>query len=143
MIWLLGWIGLVVAASAGEGVVVDRLTGLAISGYDPVAYFTDRQPAPGDARFETVHQGAVWRFRNEGNRIAFTDHPEIYAPRFGGYDPVEIARKKGVPGHPQIWLVVGTRLYLFVDERNRGRFGREALEKAVAHWPAVREQLAE
>ncbi len=143
MICLAGWIGTVAAAWAGEGVVVDRLTGLAIAGYDPVAYFTDHAPAPGDARIETVHQGAVWRFRNEGNRIAFTGHPEIYAPQFGGHDPVEIARKKGVPGHPQIWLVVGTRLYLFVDERNRARFSRETLEKAAAHWPAVRDQLAE
>ena len=35
---------------------------------------------------------AVWRFRNEGNRAAFAEHPEVYLPRFGGYDPVTIAR---------------------------------------------------
>jgi YHS domain-containing protein len=137
------WLGAVAVAAAGGGVVVDRLTGLAIAGFDPVAYFTDRGPKPGDARFETVHQGAVWRFRNEGNRIAFREHPEVYAPQFGGYDPVEIAGKKGIPGHPRIWLVASGRLYFFVDERSRGRFDRDVLEKAIAQWPAVREQLAD
>ena len=69
-----------------------RHTGLAISGFDPVAYFTDGKPVFGRPDLELSLGGAVWRFRNVGNRAAFADHPEIYRPRFGGYDPVAVAR---------------------------------------------------
>ena len=66
--------------------------------------------------------GAVWRFRNEGNRAAFADHPEVYMPRFGGYDPVAIARGASVPGHPLFWAVTGERLYLFYSAEARATF---------------------
>src|ERR1700690_595456 len=73
---------------AREPLVVNAQTGLAISGFDPVAYFTDSKPEFGRPELEWKQDSAVWRFRNEGNRAAFTDHPEVYTPRFGGYDPV-------------------------------------------------------
>src|SRR5689334_21469075 len=75
-------------AATSEYVVVDRNTGLAISGFDPVAYFTDGAALMGRASYEQAYAGAVWRFRNEGNMAAFAADPDIYAPRFGGYDPV-------------------------------------------------------
>ena len=52
--------------------------------------------------------GAVWRFRNEGNRASFVAHPEIYGPQFGGYDPVDLARGVTVAGNPWFWLDSGT-----------------------------------
>src|SRR5882724_8697276 len=84
--------GTATAQATTERVVVNRFTGLAISGFDPVAYFTDTSPMKGDELFEAVQDGAVWRFRNEGNRAAFVGNPEVYAPKFGGYDPVDVAR---------------------------------------------------
>ena len=81
-----------ISAAASDRLVVNAHTGLAISGFDPVAYFTDAKPKIGRPDMELRLDGAVWRFRNEGNRAAFADHPEVYTPRFGGYDPVAIAR---------------------------------------------------
>src|SRR3569832_2944925 len=74
--------------AASDPLVVNPATGLALSGFDPVAYFTDRAPRAGRADLELTHDGAVWRFRNSGNREAFLDQPDTYMPRFGGYDPV-------------------------------------------------------
>jgi hypothetical protein len=85
-------------ASTTERVVVNRFSGLAIEGFDPVAYFTENQPVLGLPDFEAAQAGAVWRFHNEGNRASFMAHPEIYGPQFGGYDPVDVAR--GVPAIP-------------------------------------------
>ena len=70
-----------------ERVVVDRHTGLALYGVDPVGYFTDGKPVPGLADFEYGYAGAIWRFHNEGNRAAFAADPDVYMPRYGGYDP--------------------------------------------------------
>ncbi len=120
--------------------MVDVQTGLAISGFDPVAYFTDGKPELGRAGLELSQGGAVWRFRNMGNRAAFAEHPEVYRPRFGGYDPLAVARGVTVPGHPLIWAVVGERLYLFYDEAARTTFladpGR-VIVAAERKWPAL------
>jgi hypothetical protein len=74
-------------AATDNQLAVNSNTGLAISGFDPVAYFTEGKAIFGRAEIELNLDGAVWRFSNEGNRSAFAGHPEVYAPRFGGYDP--------------------------------------------------------
>src|ERR1700716_4431334 len=79
-------------AQTTERVIVNRYTGLAIEGFDPVAYFVDARAVIGLPGFEASQAGAVWRFHNEGNRASFVAHPDIYGPQFGGYDPVDLAR---------------------------------------------------
>lgn len=133
-----------VASVGASPLVINPDSGLALSGYDPVAYFTDRKPEAGRPDLELGHDGAVWRFVNVGNRAAFKDHPEAYVPRFGGYDPVGVARDRSVAGNPRYWAVVGERLYLFYSEDERAAFlaapGR-ILEIAVRNWPAVRRTI--
>lgn len=133
-------------ARAVQNVVVDQHTGLAISGFDPVAYFTDAAPKFGQAKYEFWYDGAVWRFCNEGNRAEFAEHPDIYMPRFGGFDPVGIARGVSVAGHPEIWLVAGQRLYLFYNDAARTAFAAQPerfVEAAERKWPAVQRTIAQ
>ena len=88
--------------------------------------------------------GAVWRFRNEGNRASFVAHPEIYGPQFGGYDPVDLARGVTYAGNPRFWVVTGQRLYLFGREENRDAFAADParfLKDASARWPALEQNL--
>ena len=59
------------------------------------------QPVAGSANFELRYGGAVWRFRNVGNRDAFAAQPDVYMPQFGGYDPIGVARGVAVAGNPQ------------------------------------------
>jgi hypothetical protein len=131
------------AATVGP-IVVNPHTGLAISGVDPVAYFTDGQPVFGRPDLELSYAGTVWRFSNAGNRAAFAEHPEVYMPRFGGYDPVAVAHGRSVAGHPLVWAVVGQRLYLFYDDPARTAFladpGR-IIETAIRKWPEVERTL--
>jgi len=127
-------------ASPADRLVVNPASGLAISGFDPVAYFTENKAVIGRPDIELTQNDAVWRFTNIGNRAAFAEHPEVYSPQFGGYDPVAIEREASVAGHPQIWVVSGERLYLFYDTKARAAFldnpGR-VLESATRKWPAV------
>ncbi len=97
-------------------------------------------PQAGRADLELSHDGAVWRFRNVGNRAAFRDHPDVYTPRFGGYDPVAVARNRSVAGNPLFWAVVGERLYLFYSDADRAAFlaaPTRILEAAERNWPEV------
>jgi hypothetical protein len=132
-------------ATPEDRLVVNPDTGLALSGFDPVAYFSRKQAVLGKPALELTQNGAVWRFYNEGNRAAFAEHPDVYTPRFGGYDPVAIDRGVSVAGHPEIWAVVGERLYLFYDRGSRSEFlanpGR-IIQTAVRKWPEVARTIA-
>jgi YHS domain-containing protein len=133
-------------AATTERVVVNRYSGLAIEGFDPVAYFTDSRAAQGVADFEAAEAGAVWRFRNEGNRASFMAHPEIYAPQFGGYDPIDLARGVTYAGNPRFWVIAGQRLYLFGREETRDAFKGDParfLKDATTRWPAIERGLAQ
>jgi hypothetical protein len=131
-------------AATTEWVVMNRYTGLAIDGFDPVAYFVEAAPKEGRADLEFRSVGAVWRFLNEGNRSAFAAAPEVYTPRFGGHDPMAVARGAATPGHPALWLIAEQRLYLFFSAGARDAFIRDpesAIEAAERNWPAVQRAL--
>jgi hypothetical protein len=134
------------AAATTERVVVNRFTGLAIEGFDPVAYFTDGRAEIGVEAHEADGQGAVWRFRNEGDLASFVAHPDIYAPQFGGYDPTDVARGVTVAGNPRFWLISAERLYLFGREETREAFAADpanVLRKARSRWPELEQSLAQ
>jgi hypothetical protein len=146
-------LSVMLAASAGasgqaattERLVTDRFTGLAIGGFDPVAYFTDAGPFAGRADYEAAEAGAVWRFRNEGNRSVFLAHPEVYSPQFGGYDPLDVARGVASAGDPRFWLIAGQRLFLFGRPESRDAFAADPARfarQAGRRWPQLRETLA-
>ena len=133
-------------AATTERVIVNRYTGLAIEGFDPVAYFVDARPRIGLPDFEASQAGVVWRFRNEGNRASFVAHPDIYGPQFGGYDPIDLARGVTYAGNPRFWLISGQRLYLFGREESRDAFATDPerfLRDANLRWPPLEQGLAQ
>ncbi len=140
------WLSSPAGAATTERVVVNRYSGLAIEGFDPVAYFADSRPLIGLPDFEVSEAGAVWRFRNEGNRASFVARPDIYGPQFGGYDPFSLARGVTFAGNPRFWLISGNRLYLFGREEHRTAFAADPqsfLRQANARWPQLEQDLAQ
>jgi hypothetical protein len=133
-------------AATTERVVSDPASGLAIGGFDSVAYFTDAAPRLGNSDFELSFAGVVWRFRNEGNRAAFIANPDVYMPRFGGYDPVGIARGVSTAGFAELWAVFEQRLYLFYTAEARRTFMANpspVIAAAAARWAEVKSELSE
>lgn len=138
--------GLSAEAATTERIVVNRFSGVAIEGFDPLAYFVDGTAKRGTAEFEANLWGAVWRFRNEGNRASFLAHPEIYGPQFGGYDPADIARGVTVAGNPRFFVIAAQRLYLFSRETNRDAFAADPerfLYEVGKRWPALQDKLSQ
>ena len=132
-------------ATTTEQIVVDRNSGLAIYGYDPVAYFTDSAAKVGRANLELTYAGAAWRFGNEGNRAAFAKDPQVYMPQYGGHDPVAIASNIARAGHPEVWAIHNGRLFLFYSDDARRQFDADPAQmeqQADANWPQVRLTLA-
>ena len=112
----------------------DAATVLAIGGYDPIAYFTDARPRRGRAEYEFSWHGVTWRFVNEGNRAVLEHHPSLYAPQFGGYDALGIAKGRTGAGSPEIRVVDDNKLYLFFSQREK----RQWLAAKSSWIPAAR-----
>lgn len=100
-------------------ILVDPATGVALLGYDPVAYYVDRRPRLGREDLELEWSGVVWRFVNQGNRDAFQADPEVYAPAYGGHDPMALAAGGMTEGDPKTWLIHENRLILFFSPAKR------------------------
>ena len=90
-------------------------SGLALSGYDPVAYFPEGGGAPlrGEGRFTAEHEGRVYRFASEENRARFLAAPSRYEPQFGGWCTYAVANGYKFHVDPESFLVQDDRLLLF------------------------------
>jgi YHS domain-containing protein len=91
---------------------INNRNGLALQGYDPVAYFKQGKPSVGDAAITYRWHGATYRFSSMENRQAFTADPERYAPQFGGYCAFAVSRGTTANGDPHQWAIVNDRLFL-------------------------------
>ncbi len=59
--------------------------GIAIKGYDTVAYFTQGQPVKGSNEFRHEWNSATWQFANGEHLAMFRQNPEKFVPQYGGY----------------------------------------------------------
>ena len=131
------------AAPAGR-IVTEWASGVAIEGFDPVAYFIEGRARRGLPAFEASWRGVTWRFANEGNRQAFLARPELYAPRFGGHAVVAAARGDIAEGDPTLWTIHRGRLYLFHGQGDlyAFRYDPEGFAgRAEANWPRLEREL--
>jgi hypothetical protein len=94
---------------------VDELNlqhGVAVKGYDPVAYFAEAEPTPGNPAISYQWQGANWLFSTPEHRAAFMADPAHYAPQFGGYCAFAVAQGTTADGDPHQWAIVDGKLYV-------------------------------
>jgi YHS domain-containing protein len=131
---------LLLACSAHAQSNVDA-AGLALKGYDPVAYFSEKKPVPGKSEFTAQHEGASYRFASAANRDAFAAAPAKYAPQYGGYCAFGMAAGYKAPIEPEAWTVVDGRLYLNYSRSVRSQWSSDVpgyVRKADSNWPSIR-----
>lgn len=127
----------VLNAQAREPVVNKNWRSIAIGGYDPVAYFTMDKAVEGKSQFEYRWQDARWRFVSDNHLKLFAETPEKYAPRFGGYCAVGMARGRKAKADPTAWLIIDGKLYLNYNNEAREIMTNDpmkTLEKAEPFW---------
>ncbi len=89
--------------------------GLAIQGYDPVAYFTENKAIEGSSSITSVHNGITYRFSSQKNKALFEKEPRKYEPEYGGYCAYAMADGDKVRIDPETFKVVDGRLFLFYN----------------------------
>jgi YHS domain-containing protein len=113
---------------------------VAISGYDPVAYFSAHRPVQGSAMHKTTYQGGEFRFANEANRAAFVANPARYAPQFGGYCAWAVSQGYTAGIDPNAWAIVDGKLYLNYNTQIQARWQSDRANLIAAanrNWPNV------
>ena len=137
--------GAVAATSTLSGqFVADPLTGVALEGYDPVSYFTEGEPLPGQPEFDYYWQGVPWYFASAANRDAFARSPETFVPVFGGYGVMSLSRGFLSAGNPRLYAVLAGHVFLFHSSGNREAFllaPRESYKLAERQWPTLSAEL--
>jgi YHS domain-containing protein len=115
-------VGFIAPAAAAEPVntLEKRLftwksSGVAIRGYDTVAYFTEGKPVAGSTEQVTNWNGADWLFASAEHKAMFDTDPLRYAPQYGGYCAYGVAQGYLVKIEPEQWSIVDEKLYLNYD----------------------------
>ena len=120
--------------------VYSNWRGLAIAGYDPVAYFTDGRPVEGSSEFTTQWKGATWRFASAAHRDAFVADPAKYEPQYGGYCAWAVANDDTASIDPQAWKIVDGKLYLNYSKEIQAKWEKDIpglVARANANWPKL------
>ena len=120
--------------------MIHARSGLAIGGYDPVAYFTQGKPVKGKSAHKVMWKGAVWTFASAAHREAFEADPRRYAPQFGGYCAYAVSRGYTAKTDPKAWKVHEGRLYLNYSTQVRTLWSRDIpgnIALARGNWPGV------
>ena len=126
-------------------ILADPLTGLAIGGMDPVSYFTEPAPLPGRPDYEFFWMGVPWYFASAANLDVFRQHPDLYAPQYGGHGAMAMARGFIADADPSIYTVFKQRLYLFYSASNREAFllaPDAAALRGEEHWQDLSKTLS-
>jgi|CXWL01.1.fsa_nt_gi YHS domain-containing protein len=133
---------LVTSASAQNGATALNIApgGLAMKGYDPVAYLADSKAVAGTTDFTATHAGATYRFSSAEHRATFLAQPRKYLPEYGGYCAMGVAVGKKLDTDPTLWQVVDGKLYLHVNKDAQGMWLKDPtkhIKTAQKKWAKV------
>ena len=134
-------VGSVAAAFASD--VAVSTPGL--SGYDPVAYFTDGKAMRGSGFHVTVQNGVTYAFASDAHKTLFAKSQERYLPVYGGYCAYRVAVGKKFVADPEVWAIVGGKLYLNLDKGIQQKWQQDIpgyIVKAEKNWLEIKDRNA-
>jgi YHS domain-containing protein len=128
------------ADTNAKSLVLKNKQGLAIQGYDPVAYFTDSKPVKGSAKFSSEYEGAKYLFASVAHKALFDAEPAKYAPAYGGYCGYAASIDRLSPVSPEWFQIIDGKLILQHNKKAFDLFNKELapnVQKADANWPGL------
>jgi YHS domain-containing protein len=121
----------------GELVNTSGESGVALNGYDPVAFFTDKKPVNGNFKISATHRGATYFFASEDHKATFEGNPDKYAPQCGGYCAFGVSVGALFPVDINTWQVRNDKLYLNLNPGILAMFNQDIdgnIAKANTNW---------
>jgi YHS domain-containing protein len=136
----LGMAAVVATPALAIDPVYSNWRGLALRGYDPVAYFTEGKAVEGSSEFTVEWKGATWRFASAANRDRFAGNPSHYAPQYGGYCAYAVAKGDTASIDPEAWRIIDGKLYLNYSREIQAEWEKDIpgyIAKADQNWPKL------
>lgn len=112
-----------------------------LSGYDPVAYFSDGKPVRGSGYHVTVVEGVTYAFATAEHQKMFEANPQKYLPAYGGYCAYGLGVGKKFVADPEVWKIVEGKLYLNLDKGIQQKWEKDIpgfIKKGDANWVAMK-----
>jgi YHS domain-containing protein len=125
---------------AADLVNVSGASKAAVSGHDPVAFFTDSRPVNGSPSITATHRGATYFFATEEHKRLFEQNPDMYVPQYGGFCAYGVALGKLFPVDISTWQVRNGKLYLNLNAEVLKEFNaafEDNVVKADRNWPGI------
>ena len=114
--------------------------GLAVHGYDVVAYFTKGEPTIGNAKYSVKHNDATYRFASQEHLDKFKNNPKKYVPAYGGFCAFGVSVGAKFDGDPHLWKIVDGKLYLNLNAMIQETWLKDIpgnIEKADKNWRKI------
>ncbi len=127
-------------AALARTTAIFSTNGIAIHGYDPVAYFTQSKPVEGSPAHALIWHGAKLLFASAEHQAMFEAAPEIYVPQYGGYCAYAMSKGAIATTVPEAWTVHDNRLYLNFSTGVRSLWSEDIpgnIARANSYWPAI------
>ncbi len=121
-------------------VYTGTFSNVALSGYDPVAYFTQKAPVKGLSQFSTAYNGVKWKFASAAALAAFKADPAKFAPQYGGYCAWAVSQGDTAAGDPEVWKIVGGKLYVNYNKNIGEKWSKNIagnIAAADSKWPII------
>lgn len=128
----------VVTAQSSE---VFAPSGIAINGYDPVAFFIEGKPLKGLSEFSCKWKNVQWNFVSQANLDSFITAPEKFAPQFGGYCAYGTSQGHKAPTQADTWTIVNEKLYFNYNMKVKGLWDKNRMpliDSANVKWPSIK-----
>jgi len=125
---------------AADLVNVAGASHIAISGYDPVAFFTDGKPVNGSPSLSVTHHGAIYFFATPEHKGLFQQNPDKYAPQYGGFCAFGVGLNALFPVDINTWQIRNDKLYLNLNQDILSKFNSDFdanVTKADKNWPGL------
>lgn len=114
--------------------------GIALEGYDPVAYFTDSKPVEGSKKIQSTYKGATYYFASDEHKKMFDENPTKYEPQFGGFCAYAVSQNRTADIGPEYWSIIDGKLYLQHNQKAVNLWNQDVtghLKDADHNWPGI------
>jgi YHS domain-containing protein len=132
---------LVLAESAAQKSEIFEKDGMAIKGYDVVAFHTEAKATKGLENFTYRWKDANWLFANQANLDMFKEDPEKYVPQYGGYCAYGTADGHKAPTETDTWTIRDKKLYFNYNKKVQEIWNKDQagyIEKADKNWVEIK-----
>lgn len=117
--------------------------GLALNGYDVVAFFTKAQAIKGDPQYTQQWKDVSWQFSSKANLDSFAANPEKYAPQYGGYCAFGASRGYKAPTETDTWTIDNNKLYFNYNQQVKKAWDKDRpklIAEADRKWPGFKDK---